>query len=206
MSIKLINRADSDVIMYEIGHEDRNNDYSEAGVNVASVTVSDWNAELSPWKAEKCFKDGEDFKGEADAFLNCMIETIPAFEADNGINAARRGIMGYSLAGLFCLYAASKTDMFDMAASVSGSLWFDGWIDYLKARSEAYHDMKIYLSVGDREKKTRNVRLASVESNMLATRDILAASGADVICELNEGGHFVKDNTRMLRALKRLCL
>ena len=36
------------------------------------------------------------------------------------------GIAGYSLAGLFALYALYKTDAFTRVASMSGSLWFPG--------------------------------------------------------------------------------
>ena len=38
---------------------------------------------------------------------------------------------GYSLAGLFSLYAMHELDL-DGAISVSGSLWKEEWLDYLK--------------------------------------------------------------------------
>ena len=62
-------------------------------------------------------------------------------------------IGGYSLAGLFSLWAAYQTDVFSGIAAASPSVWFPGFIEYMKE-----HEIKsetVYLSLGDREEKTR---------------------------------------------------
>ena len=37
-------------------------------VRVVPVPCADWERDLSPWKAEKVFRNGSDFSGGADAF------------------------------------------------------------------------------------------------------------------------------------------
>lgn len=49
-----------------------------------------------------------------------------------GGGAIKRAICGYSLGGLFALYAFVNDERFDACASISGSLWYQGWMGYLR--------------------------------------------------------------------------
>ena len=114
----------------------------------------DWDRDLSPWPAEKVFRGGADFSGGADAFLQVLLQDIlPAAEAD--LSPAWRGLFGYSLAGLFSLWALTKTDAFSRCASVSGSLWFDGFTDYLAAHPLLGTPERVYLSLGIGRRRPR---------------------------------------------------
>jgi predicted alpha/beta superfamily hydrolase len=44
-------------------------------------------------------------------------------------------IGGYSLAGLFALWASTRTDLFFGVAAASPSVWFPGFIDYMADHS-----------------------------------------------------------------------
>ncbi|MBQ2956892.1 MAG: hypothetical protein IJE08_10565 [Clostridia bacterium] len=83
------------------------------GCQAALVSVSgfDWNKDLSPWPAKAVFGE-EDFSGGADAFLKELIRLIPDVEREAGLAPVRRCIAGYSLAGLFAVYAAYRCDIF----------------------------------------------------------------------------------------------
>ena len=87
-----------------------------------------------------------------------------------------------------------------MAASVSGSLWFDGFDSYLAAHAERFAGKRVYLSLGDREAKTRNPRLACVQKKTEKARELLTSAGADCIFELNPGNHFAQPTARCARA------
>ena len=54
----------------------------------------------------------------------------PSSRKESG--AIRRAICGYSLGGLFALYAFVNDEHFDACASISGSLWYQGWMGYLR--------------------------------------------------------------------------
>lgn len=103
-------------------------------------------------KPRQCLKN-EDFGGGAAETL----EKILALCTDPGKTYY---IGGYSLAGLFALWAAYQTDRFSGVAAASPSVWFPGFSAYMRE-----HRMKtgtVYLSLGDREEKTRNPVMAQV--------------------------------------------
>ena len=104
-------------------------------------------------------------------------------------------ISGYSLAGLFSLYAMHELDL-DGAISVSGSLWKEGWLDYLKEHP-IYHK-KIYLSLGSKEHKTRNVLMKNVLKNTLETYEIYQKEN-QCFFEKNVGNHFFQSEQRMMK-------
>lgn len=179
---------------------------SSKDFTLAVIDDADWNRDLSPWRAEKVFKDGEDFSGGAEAYLNRLINVIiPEAEAGQGLRPLKRGIIGYSLAGLFALYAYINSDFFDFSGSVSGSLWFDGWKEYLKEKIPALKIKgKIYLSVGDNEAHARNRRMKCVEENTRFTEELLRNVGCTTIFELNRGGHFQDTELRVQKCIEWL--
>ena len=163
----------------------------------------DWDRDLSPWPAEKVFRGGADFSGGADAFLQVLLQDIlPAAEAD--LSPAWRGVFGYSLAGLFSLWALTKTDVFARCASVSGSLWFDGFVEYLSAHPLLGTPKRVYLSLGDKEEKAKNPRMQRVRVATEQAREIITKQGVSCAFELNPGGHFQDPLGRQKRAVLAL--
>lgn len=69
-----------------------------------------WNHDRVPWDSPAAFKNGEPFTGGADDYLRLLVEKIIP-EAEEGLNGVPqwRGIAGYSLAGLFAVYAVYQT-------------------------------------------------------------------------------------------------
>lgn len=100
-----------------------------------------------------------------------------------------RGIAGYSLAGLFAVYSLYRTDVFSRAASVSGSLWFPDFREYVFS-----HEMKrkpecLYFSLGDRECRTGNPYLKVVGEHTKEIRNFYQGKGIDTVFRSNPGGH-----------------
>jgi len=169
---------------------------------LAAVPGLDWNRALTPWPARHAFRGGEDFAGEAAVHLRKLTgETVPAVERHLGFTPRQRGIAGYSLGGLFALYALWQSDAFALAASASGSLWYDGWLDYMREHKPQSTLRRAYISVGDREKKSRDSRLQTVEECSRAAVELLEGLGAETRFELNGGNHFKDAPLRMARAL-----
>ncbi len=179
---------------------------SGGGLTLGVITDVDWNRDLSPWKADKVFKEGEAFSGGGDMFLQRLTsELIPEAEKTLGFKVETRGIAGYSLAGLFSLYAFLNSDMFTRTGSVSGSLWFDGWDDYINSiKRKIKPTGRVYLSVGGRESHARNQRMKCVEQNTRLTEAVMREAGVETFFEFNEGGHFDNTGERMLKCLKKL--
>ena len=165
----------------------------------------DWNRDLSPWPAPKAFKGGEDFSGGAEAHLRWLCgELLPAAEEMLGDPPPWRGIAGYSLAGLFAVYALWHSDCFRRAASMSGSLWYDGFGDWMTAHPPAALPDYVYFSLGDREPRARNQRMAAVGTCTGDAVSLLRKMGVPVDFEWNTGGHFDDPEGRVLRGILRM--
>ena len=162
--------------------------------SVLSIHDVDWNADLSPWKADAVFPGDSAFEGKADA----LIQELIRHPVIGNTQWKYRIIAGYSLAGLFSLYACTKTDLFDGCVSCSGSLWYPGFLQYLKEHS--LNTSAVYLSLGEKEKYSRNPILSSVELCMGEAAQYLKK---DHICryEMNPGGHFTDPDGRMLKGI-----
>ena len=171
-----------------------------------ALSGEDWNRDLSPWAAPACFRGGDDFAGEGPAYLRRLARDVfPRAEALAGLPAGcPRAMAGYSLAGLFALWALLETDLFAGAASASGSLWFDGFDDYLVRSAARAAGKAVCLSLGDAEPRTRNRRLACVEERTVLAEDLLRAAGARVAAQRNPGNHFNDPEGRLLRACRAL--
>ena len=172
---------------------------------LAAISGVDWNRELSPWPAQRVFRGSEDFGGEGPAFLDMLTgQIVPLVEAQLGFAPVSRAVAGYSLAGLFALWSVFQTDAFDSAASVSGSLWFDGFMDYLESSTPPNSLRRIYLSLGDREKNARNQRMAAVEDCTRRAAELLREWDIPVFFEMNPGGHFQNIPGRIARGIDQL--
>ena len=107
-------------------------------------------------------------------------------------------IGGYSLAGLFALWAAYQTDIFEGVAAASPSIWFPGFVDYMKE-----HELKaksVYLSLGDKEEKARNQTMAKVGDCIRWAHEYLQSLQVDVTLEWNQGNHFKDADLRTAKA------
>jgi len=93
-------------------------------------------------------------------------------------------IAGYSLAGLFALYALYHTDVFECAASISGSLWFPDFKEYVFSHEMRRKPEKLYLSLGDKEARTRNQYLKVVRENTENIAGHFREAGMNVTFEL----------------------
>ena len=171
----------------------------------AAISGVDWNRELSPWPAPGVFRGAGDFVGEGPAFLGTLAgRIVPPVEAQLGFVPDSRTIAGYSLAGLFALWSVVQTNVFDRAASVSGSLWFDGFINCMRSSAPPNGLRQISLSLGDREKNARNQRMAAVEDCTRQAVELLREWNIPVIFEMNPGGHFQNIPGRIARGISQL--
>lgn len=156
--------------------------------NFVAISGVAWEDDLTPWKAPG-LKSGE-FAGKAEAFLDMLrCDLFFNLEISMKITKAERSIIGVSLSGLFATWASISSSLFQSIGSVSGSLWYDGFLDWIK-RNSANACCRYYFSLGEKEKYGKNKRLASVEEATLEAVDLLMSAGKEVTFEYNEGNHF----------------
>ena len=169
---------------------------------LVSMEGADWDRDLSPWSAEGVFR-GQSFTGGAEDYLRRLTEeAVPALEEKLPRPVRSRLLAGYSLAGLFSLWAGYRCGLFDGIASVSGSLWYDGFLDFMRENALSPSVKRICLSLGDREKNAKNPRMAKVEDATREAAELLRErTGLPVPFELNPGGHFRDVPERIAKAV-----
>lgn len=203
--VKLYIPEGADTVVYIWEAEDITSPAEELAAkynaSLAYVSGFDWNRDLSPWKAPKVFGGEEDFSGGADDFISLFrTELLPLVEKEMpGIS--KRFLAGVSLAGLCGVYAGYKTDIFSGIAAVSGSLWFDGFMEYMKNNSMNPVVKRVYLSLGSREKRVRNPRMAKIGACMEEAVEILNGHGVETVLQVNPGDHFADGEWRLEKAV-----
>ena len=169
-----------------------------------AVKVVDWNRDLSPWSAPAVFGN-EDFGDGAPDTLKFLTDNILSDVGSRRMGEApdkKIYLGGYSLAGLFSLWAGYQTDAFDGIAAASPSVWFPGFTNYM--RENTFFPKKIYLSMGDREEKTRNPVMSQVGNKIRECEEILKKVTVDCILEWNQGNHFKEPELRTAKAFAYL--
>ena len=161
-----------------------------AGVDFHMLAVKvDWFRDLSPWRAP-AVSGGISFGDGAEKTL----EEILKLTGDSG---KRYVLGGYSMGGLFALWAACRTDAFSAVAAASPSVWFPGFTEYMISRG--VRTGRVYLSLGDREEKTRNPVMAAVGERIREIHAWLQSQDVPCCLEWNEGNHFRDLEERMAK-------
>lgn len=174
------------------------------GVSIVVIEEVNWNDDLTPWPAEGVFRKAKPFGGKAAVFLDKLThEIIPETEELLGVKNAERTLLGVSLSGLFALWSAFNTDAFSNVISISGSLWYDGFVAWMEQQALSPQITNVCMLLGEKEKNAKEKRMASVEERTLAASRILKENPRPSITfELVEGTHFSPIMPRLERAFE----
>ncbi len=181
---------------------------SEVEFVLITVKVNSWNKDLTPWPAEPVF-GREPFGDGAPETLELLLqEILPELqekysrfgEPQEDIGKLPVIIGGYSLAGLFALWSGYESNDFYGVAAASPSVWYPEFDTY--TTNHPIHAKRIYLSLGDKENRAKNLVMRTVADKITALHQHLEGElGADQsILEWNPGNHFVDSNLRMAKA------
>ncbi len=165
---------------------------ADAGLDFTLVAVSglEWDHDMVPWDIPPIFEGDTACTGGADDYLELLVGGImPRAEREAPGKVLWRGIAGYSLAGLFAVYSLYRTEMFQRAASMSGSLWFPDFREYVFSHEMKRNPECIYFSLGDRECRTGNPYLKVVQERTEEMEAFYRGKGIDTVFRSNPGGH-----------------
>lgn len=115
--------------------------------------------EYTPWYSKALVEKGEDFGGKGKEYLSFIVEELKTY-IDGKYNTKNdkenTGIIGASLGGLISLYAAYiYPNIFGKIGAISPSLWYEGFIDFMKEQDLQVSDNKLYMDVGSQEGLTK---------------------------------------------------
>lgn len=174
-------------------------DSRKAHLALVAFEVPEWNDNLSPWEAPPAFGKrgfGNGAQQTLDLILNGILPELSTMLQPQPGHDVTLG--GYSLAALFSLWCSYHTDTFAAVAAASPSVWFPGWIDY--AEGHQPYSRAVYLSLGDREERTRNAVVSTVGSCIRRQHELLRAQGVSCTLGWNAGSHFQDPDSRTARA------
>ena len=168
---------------------------------LVAVHIARWFDELPPWDAPPVFGK-RPFGHGAPATLQSILDIIDHLRSSGLVSSPDCPTIlgGYSLAGLFALWAGYQHP-FDGIVAASPSIWYPQWLDYAALHTPL--SAAFYLSSGDREARSRTLIMTTVSQCIRRQHDLLIASSTPSTLEWNEGNHF-QDNG--LRTAKRLRL
>jgi predicted alpha/beta superfamily hydrolase len=163
---------------------------------LVAFEIKDWQSELTPWTVPAVFGKVP-FGDGAVATLSFIkdililqLEQMQLFDKDK----IKCALGGYSLAGFFALWSTYQTRIFDGIAAVSPSVWYPQWMEY--AEKNRPLSTSVYLSLGDKEEKTKNPTMAQVGNCIRKQQELLTAQGISTILEWNPGNHFQHSDER----------
>ena len=163
---------------------------------LVAFEIKDWQSELTPWTAAAVF-GRVPFGDGAVATLSFIkdifiphLQQIQLFDKDK----MKCVLGGYSLAGFFALWSSYQTEIFDGIAAVSPSVWYPQWMEYAKDNKPLA--TSIYLSLGDKEEKTKNPIMAQAGNCIRKQQELLTTQGVNTILEWNPGNHFQHSDER----------
>ncbi len=164
--------------------------------NLVAFGIKDWMSELTPWPAPPTF--GKQPFGEGAAATLQYVTDLLLPELAKRFDVQRTILGGYSLAGLFSLWAGYNSNLFDGIAAASPSVWYLHWTDYIEGKE--MQSRTVYLSLGDRESRTKNPVMVHVDDAIRRQQEVLSTQGVATTLEWNPGGHFVDTEKRMAKA------
>ena len=165
---------------------------------LVTIELDDWTIGLMPWPDGNISRDPEAGKHGQETLDYILQSLLPELERRFGSRPVILG--GYSLGGLFALWASCQTDRFQAIAAASPSVWIHGWIPFSKKMMPMAE--AVYLSLGDREEHVKNQAIARVGDNIRTYYELLRTHLDPEHCTLvwEEGGHFNDNAGRLARA------
>ena len=163
---------------------------SDKSFSLVAFMIKDWNQELTPWVAPPVIGKTPFGDGAEKTLKFITSQLLPEVQE----NIPHLILGGYSLAGLFALWAGYQTDKFEGIVAASPSVWFPKWIEYAKDNKPLAKS--IYLSLGDKEEKTKNPVMAQVGNAIRRQNELLKGQNVNTILEWNSGNHFIDSEKR----------
>ena len=166
---------------------------SDKPFSLVAFMIKDWNQELTPWAAPAVFGKVPFGSGAEKTLEFITSRLLPEVQE----NIPHLILGGYSLAGLFALWSGYQTDKFDGIVAASPSVWFPKWIEY--ATDNKPLAKSVYLSLGDKEEKAKNLIMAQVGNAIRKQHELLTEQKINTLLEWNAGNHFVDSDKRMAK-------
>ena len=176
------------------------------GPTIVVITGMDWQNVFSPWPAKGVPAGSPDFKGESLQFLATLQQSvIPQVERALNISPdVERTLVGVSMSGLFALWQWMLCDTFANIASLSGSFWYAGFLDWMRQRAIPKKTGRGFFLLGNLEDKSKVKAFDCVAANTEEILNLLREANVDVEFRSVPGNHYSNPIPRLELAFQAL--
>ncbi|UFT98300.1 alpha/beta hydrolase [Radiobacillus kanasensis] len=127
--------------------------------------------EYTPWHAPALRDDFPDYGGKGKEYIDLVVEEIKPFidkQYRTRPEKENTGIIGASLGGLISLYACYKySDVFTRFGLLSTSLWYEGFLSFMRSQHLNMKNQRMFLSVGESEGENKT----NVQKDMVSNTE-----------------------------------
>ncbi|SHK41916.1 hypothetical protein SAMN02745163_03759 [Clostridium cavendishii DSM 21758] len=117
--------------------------------------------DYTPWPADSLTTKFPPFGGKGDKYLDFIVNTLKPYIDKNYptlSNIKNTFMMGFSLGGLIALYSAFNYKEFGNIVSISGSFWYECWIEYINNNDVINTNLNLLMISGKNEGKNKLTR------------------------------------------------
>ena len=174
------------------------------GVSIVVIYIpaDGWNDMLTPWAEPGETPTSPPFAGKASELLSLIQTQILAKteEAMGLTQIEERDLIGVSLSGLFTLWQWLQCNVFKSIACLSGSFWYNGFLDWFEKQTIPEKDGKAYFLLGIKEPKAwiKAYRTVGVNTETIVER--LKEAGINTEFEWVPGDHYADPSGRLEHA------
>lgn len=175
----------------------RNVEYKD-NVLYCFVSTTDRLADYTPYYAKALNKRFDDFKGEGKEYLRFLnIELIPTLLSSFEIKKENIIYGGISLGGLHAVYSSFLENEFKTIVGIVSSLWYPGFIDFIKENDLYKKNTSFFLLNGIKEGSNHpSLPLYSAYSKAKEASDILKTKAKYLEFITDEFAHHDHINVR----------
>lgn len=124
-------------------------------VILVGICTKDRNREYTPWPMDALVAGRPAFAGEGRAYVNEVADVIKPWIDSTYRSLSgpeHTAIIGGSFGGLISLFAGYwRPEIFGRIGMLSGSLWYEGVLDYIKEQGALPSGVSLFMSVGRNE-------------------------------------------------------
>lgn len=190
------------------------NSYQEAGEQIlhscvkhdcpafqmVSISNLAWDEVLSPWPEKPVVTPQDHFTGGAKEYSAWIdADVLPAVR-EKLPPVSETIIAGYSMGGLFAVYAPYVSKSYDKCICASGSVWFPGFLEFARSTPFERRPQAVYFSLGNKETHSRIEALTTTRSVMEDLAVYYRSLGIASTFEENSGNHYQDVPARMAKA------
>lgn len=167
---------------------------------LVSISGIAWDEVLSPWAEPPIVTPEDKFTGGAKEYSSWLDSTLLPAAREKLPDVGETIIAGYSMGGLFAVYAPYVSKSYDKCICASGSVWFPGFLEFARTTPFERKPQAVYFSLGNKETHSPIAALQTTRHVMEDLEACYTSQGILSTFQENSGNHYTDVPARIAKA------